>query len=66
MFFHTILEIQWSNFFFSFLLYDQTNLSFEAQEVSSPTNNPTPPQWRQKVTVLGCEDIFNPHKDILE
>ncbi|KAG7504626.1 supervillin-like isoform X3 [Solea senegalensis] len=26
-----------------------TNLSFEAQEVSSPTKNPTQPQWRQKV-----------------
>uniref|UniRef100_A0A3B4VL01 Supervillin c n=1 Tax=Seriola dumerili TaxID=41447 RepID=A0A3B4VL01_SERDU len=25
-----------------------TNLSFEAQEVPSPTKNPTQPQWRQK------------------
>ncbi|KAI3359141.1 hypothetical protein L3Q82_002674 [Scortum barcoo] len=29
-----------------------TNLSFEAQEVSSPTKNPVQPQWRQK----GAED----------
>lgn len=32
-----------------FSLYLQTNLSFEAQEVSSPTKNLIQPQWRQKV-----------------
>ncbi|XP_058509127.1 supervillin isoform X2 [Solea solea] len=31
------------------MCFNQTNLSFEAQEVSSPTKNPTQPQWRQKV-----------------
>lgn len=40
-------------FFFSFR--PQTNQSFEAQEVSSPTKNPIQPQWRQKVK---REEIF--------
>ncbi|KAF7225870.1 supervillin isoform X2 [Nothobranchius furzeri] len=30
------------------MCFNQTNLSFEAQEVSSPTESPTRPQWRQK------------------
>ncbi|XP_042360924.1 supervillin isoform X2 [Plectropomus leopardus] len=30
------------------MCFNQTNLSFEAQEVSSPTKNQTQPQWRQK------------------
>ncbi|KAM7387286.1 hypothetical protein PAMA_009758 [Pampus argenteus] len=30
------------------MCFNQTNLSFEAQEVSSPTKNPIQPQWRQK------------------
>ncbi|XP_035766784.1 supervillin [Neolamprologus brichardi] len=30
------------------MCFNQTNLSFEAQEVSSPTNNQSQPQWRQK------------------
>ncbi|KAM4530110.1 supervillin [Odontesthes bonariensis] len=30
------------------MCFNQTNLSFEAQEVFSPTKNPTQPQWRQK------------------
>lgn len=33
-----------------FCFHLQTNLSFEAQEVSSPTNNQSQPQWRHKVT----------------
>lgn len=36
-----------------FSLHPQTNLSFEAQEVSSPTKNQIQPQWRQKVTQAG-------------
>nr|XP_019949803.1 PREDICTED: supervillin-like isoform X1 [Paralichthys olivaceus] len=31
------------------MCFNQTNQSFEAQEVSSPTKNPIQPQWRQKV-----------------
>ncbi|XP_016896254.1 supervillin-like isoform X3 [Cynoglossus semilaevis] len=42
------------------MCFNQTNLSFEAQEVSSPTNNPTPPQWRQKVK--GVEDVSSQDK----
>ncbi|XP_014188935.1 supervillin isoform X2 [Haplochromis burtoni] len=30
------------------MCFNQTNLSFEAQEVSSPTNNQSQPQWRHK------------------
>ncbi|KAF7646852.1 hypothetical protein LDENG_00181420 [Lucifuga dentata] len=30
------------------MCFNQTNLSFEAQEVSSPTKNQIQPQWRQK------------------
>lgn len=30
-------------------LHPQTNQSFEAQEVSSPTKTQAQPQWRQKV-----------------
>ncbi|XP_026215825.1 supervillin isoform X5 [Anabas testudineus] len=30
------------------MCFNQTNLSFEAQEVSSPTSNLIQPQWRQK------------------
>lgn len=30
-------------------LHPQTNMSFEAQEVSSPTQTQSQPQWRQKV-----------------
>ncbi|XP_051243836.1 supervillin isoform X4 [Dicentrarchus labrax] len=30
------------------MCFNQTSLSFEAQEVSSPTKNPIQPQWRQK------------------
>lgn len=30
------------------MCFNQTNLSFEAQEVSSPTKSPIQPQWRQK------------------
>ncbi|XP_053299211.1 supervillin [Pleuronectes platessa] len=30
------------------MCFNQTNQSFEAQEVSSPTKNPIQPQWRQK------------------
>ncbi|XP_008289012.1 supervillin-like isoform X2 [Stegastes partitus] len=30
------------------MCFNQTNLSFEAQEVSSPTKNLNQPQWRQK------------------
>ncbi|KAM6904794.1 supervillin [Xenentodon cancila] len=30
------------------MCFNQTNLSFEAQEVSSPSRNLTQPQWRQK------------------
>ncbi|XP_070704176.1 supervillin [Pempheris klunzingeri] len=36
------------------MCFNQTNLSFEAQEVSSPTKNHVQPQWRQKVK--GDED----------
>ncbi|XP_074512353.1 supervillin-like isoform X2 [Sebastes fasciatus] len=36
------------------MCFNQTNLSFEAQEVSSPTQNQTEPQWRQKAK--GIED----------
>lgn len=32
-----------------FFRLTQTNQSFEAQEVSSPTNVVVQPQWRQKV-----------------
>ncbi|XP_041812706.1 supervillin isoform X2 [Chelmon rostratus] len=32
-----------------------TNLSFEAQEVSSPTKNPIQPQWRQKAKAVENE-----------
>lgn len=34
---------------FLFSLHPQTNQSFEAQEVSSPTKMQAQPQWRQKV-----------------
>lgn len=34
---------------FLFSLHSQTNQSFEAQEVSSPTQTQVQPQWRQKV-----------------
>ncbi|XP_029946101.1 supervillin-like isoform X2 [Salarias fasciatus] len=30
------------------MCFNQTSLSFEAQEVSSPTKSPAQPQWRQK------------------
>ncbi|XP_061701949.1 supervillin isoform X1 [Syngnathoides biaculeatus] len=30
------------------MCFNQTNQSFEAQEVLSPTKNPSPPQWKQK------------------
>uniref|UniRef100_UPI0037E86EEB supervillin n=1 Tax=Semicossyphus pulcher TaxID=241346 RepID=UPI0037E86EEB len=36
------------------MCFNQTSLSFEAQEVSSPTKNPVQPQWRQKAK--GAED----------
>ncbi|XP_026180656.1 supervillin isoform X2 [Mastacembelus armatus] len=36
------------------MCFNQTNLSFEAQEVSSPTKNQIQPQWRQKEK--GVED----------
>ncbi|XP_041673238.1 supervillin isoform X3 [Cheilinus undulatus] len=36
------------------MCFNQTNLSFEAQEVSSPTKNLNQPQWRQKAK--GAED----------
>ncbi|XP_068192614.1 supervillin [Antennarius striatus] len=32
------------------MCFNQTNLSFEAQEVSSPTKTLAPPLWRQKAT----------------
>ncbi|CAJ1076268.1 supervillin isoform X1 [Xyrichtys novacula] len=39
------------------MCFNQTSLSFEAQEVSSPTKNPVQPLWRQKVTqAKGAED----------
>ncbi|XP_034750638.1 supervillin isoform X2 [Etheostoma cragini] len=34
------------------MCFNQTNLSFEAQEVSSPTKNQIQPQWRQKSKVV--------------
>ncbi|XP_049416405.1 supervillin isoform X2 [Epinephelus fuscoguttatus] len=39
------------------MCFNQTNLSFEAQEVSSPTNNQVQLQWRQKAK--GVEDEVN-------
>ncbi|XP_029293188.1 supervillin isoform X3 [Cottoperca gobio] len=36
------------------MCFNQTNLSFEAQEVSSPTESQIQPQWRQKAN--GVED----------
>ncbi|XP_070778777.1 supervillin [Enoplosus armatus] len=36
------------------MCFNQTNLSFEAQEVASPTKNQIQPQWRQKAK--GVED----------
>ncbi|XP_060921260.1 supervillin isoform X2 [Labrus mixtus] len=36
------------------MCFNQTSLSFEAQEVASPTKNPIQPQWRQKAN--GAED----------
>ncbi|XP_063759964.1 supervillin isoform X3 [Eleginops maclovinus] len=37
------------------MCFNQTNLSFEAQEVSSPTKNPIQPQWRPKVNAVEDE-----------
>ncbi|XP_041812705.1 supervillin isoform X1 [Chelmon rostratus] len=37
------------------MCFNQTNLSFEAQEVSSPTKNPIQPQWRQKAKAVENE-----------
>ncbi|KAM3863947.1 supervillin [Diretmus argenteus] len=41
------------------MCFNQTNQSFEAQEVSSPTQSQSQPQWRQKVmqsSATGAED----------
>ncbi|XP_054860946.1 supervillin isoform X4 [Amphiprion ocellaris] len=37
------------------MCFNQTNLSFEAQEVSSPTKNLNQPQWRQKAKEVESE-----------
>ncbi|XP_035510487.1 supervillin isoform X6 [Morone saxatilis] len=42
------------------MCFNQTSLSFEAQEVSSPTKNPIQPQWRQKTK--GDEEEFETYE----
>ncbi|XP_069021347.1 supervillin isoform X2 [Embiotoca jacksoni] len=37
------------------MCFNQNNLSFEAQEVSSPTKNPIQPQWRQMAKCVDYE-----------
>ncbi|XP_028268487.1 supervillin isoform X2 [Parambassis ranga] len=44
------------------MCFNQTNLSFEAQEVASPTKNLSQPQWRQKTK--GAEHEISEAEDI--
>ncbi|XP_035470134.2 supervillin isoform X3 [Scophthalmus maximus] len=39
------------------MCFNQTNQSFEAQEVSPPTKNPIQPQWRQKVEGVEEDEV---------
>ncbi|XP_077413798.1 supervillin isoform X2 [Vanacampus margaritifer] len=56
------------------MCFNETNKSFEAQEVASPMNNQSPPQWTQKVEedkqeqpqLIKAEDTTNVERLILD